>query len=411
MLFTPLKDCTALLLLLLKEGAGGGQSKTMLILKVMQSHTDPSPALPAKRGGSNTIGLTKKVIFILLVFTGIAHSQSLLHVADSIRQLHHIPELGYAIVSSDSILEMNVLGVKKVGTSMKGELKDKFRLGSNTKTITAFIAVLLAKEGKISLDTKFFDLYPELIATSRPEFRHVTLLELLSFRTQLFPYTYTDSLPLKSQFSGSEEKQRYQFAQWFFAQPPNVARTLYHFSNLDYVAAALMLEKASGKPYKQLVTELGEKLNIHFDFGQPNMIDANEPWGHDASLRPEPPGDPYKLNWLLSAGNITMDLPNFARFIQIHLAGLNGRKSLLDCADFNSLHYGLPGFAIGWFWAKDKKGNVYSYHEGNPGTFLSRAYLYKKANRAYILFCNVQSDEAEEGLDELMEVMRKKIVK
>lgn len=86
--------------------------------------------------------------------------------ADSIRRSYKMPELAYAVVSADSVYECNVLGVRKINTKLAASKTDRFRLGSNTKAITGFIAALLVKEKKISWNTKFFDLFPELKAAA-----------------------------------------------------------------------------------------------------------------------------------------------------------------------------------------------------------------------------------------------------
>ncbi|MES2380735.1 MAG: serine hydrolase domain-containing protein [Bacteroidota bacterium] len=344
---------------------------------------------------------------LLLLLTTASFAQTRSHFADSVRIHYHIPELAYAVVSADHILEMQTLGVQRVNTPYKAQATDLFRIGSNTKAITGFIAALLVKQGKISWHTRFFDLYPELKAKSKPAYHQLTLLQLLSFRTRLFPYTYTYSKPAPNQFTGNEAQQRYQFTEWFFQQKPVMSGDSIHFSNLGYIAAALMLEKVSGKPYKELVTDLAKQLNIHIGFGPPNLTDTLQPWGHDSNLKPEPPQENQKLNWLLAAGNIHMSINDYARFIQLQLAGLAGKSSLLSKKEFEFLHFGLQTFSVGWFWATDENQQTYSYNIGNPGTFLSKVYIYKNTNRAYILLTNAQTDETDEGLDVLYTQLKK----
>ena len=343
--------------------------------------------------------MIKKIILLSLtcLFSN-TRAQTTLQFADSIRKFYHIPELAYAVVSSTQVYEMQILGITKINTERVAKADDRFRIGSNTKAITGFIAALLVKKHKIAWDTKFFDLYPELKAKSNPAYYHLTLLDLLSLRTKLFPYTYTYEEPQKEQFTGNEDEQRYQFAAWFFQQEPIKSTQALNFSNLAYAAAGLMLEKASGKSYKELVTDLGTQLNIAFDFGTPNTKDSLQPWGHDKDLNPEAPADNYKLNWLLAAGNINVSLPDYAKFIQLQLQGLLGKSNLLTKEEFSFLHYGLAKFAVGWFWIKNEDKTYYSYNIGNPGTFLSKVYVFKDLDRAYILFANVQSPEADAGL-------------
>jgi CubicO group peptidase (beta-lactamase class C family) len=341
------------------------------------------------------------LLIITLATSATLKSQSIKAFADSIRTACTIPELGYAILSSDKIYEMQVTGVKKINSTLNASLTDKFRIGSNTKAITGFIAALLVKQKKISWDTKFFDLYPELKPASDSAYYNLTLLNLLTFRTKLFPYSYYHSEPKKEQFSGNEEQQRYQFTSWFFQQKPYVTSDSVNFSNLGYVAAGLMLEKVSGKPYKQLVADLGAQLGITFGFGPPNATDSLQPWGHNSELKPEPPGENYKLSWLLPAGNINVSLPDYSKFIQLQLQGLLGKSTLLTKEEFYFLHYGLAEAAVGWFWNINEHKQIYSFHTGNPGTFYTRVYVFKDTDKAFIMFSNAQTENTIKAFDSL----------
>jgi CubicO group peptidase (beta-lactamase class C family) len=351
----------------------------------------------------------RKHIFILLLFfiaIPFANAQITLAFADSIRSHYHIPELGYAVVSATQVLELQTLGVKKANSSLAAEPDDKFRIGSNTKAVTGFIAAELVHQQKINWDTKFFDLFPELKGKSHKAYHDVTLLNLLTFRTKLFSYTYTYSEPTRDQFSGDEKQQRYQFTTWFFQHKPVAGNDSIHFSNLGYVAAAQMLERVSGKTYKELVTDLGKRLGITFGFGNPNSTDSTQPWGHDQNLVPERPGDNYKLNWLLAAGNINISLPDYAKFIQLQLLGLQGRSALLTKEEFHFLHFGLYRFAVGWFWTTDENDQLYSYNIGNPGTFLTKVYVFKDSDRAFMLFANSQTPDTDIALDVLYQELK-----
>jgi CubicO group peptidase (beta-lactamase class C family) len=350
------------------------------------------------------------IVPLLLMMLGptTGMGQATLHYADSIRKAHRIPELAYAVVSADSVYEMQTLGYKRINSNTKAEINDRFRIGSNTKAITGFIAAMLVHEGKISWQTQFFDLFPELKKGSNRAHYKLTLQQLLTFRTRLYSYTYTYPRPTQGQFTGNEQEQRYQFTKWFLQQPLAASDDSINFSNLGYVVAGLMMEKVSGKSYKELVLELGTRLDINFGFGQPNTSDKLQPWGHNENLEPEPPGDNYKLGWLLPAGNINVNLPDYAKFIQLQLRGLQGKSELLTQSEFNFLHYGTSRWAAGWLWNQDEQGYTVSYNVGNPGTFLSKVYVYKEHDRAYIMLSHLQSEQADEGLDLLYTELRKR---
>jgi CubicO group peptidase (beta-lactamase class C family) len=351
----------------------------------------------------------KKILFALVLFTfsNAFYSQKNSALADSIRIKYHIPELTYAVISSDAVLEIEALGYQRINTNFKAKIDDKFRLGSITKTITSYLATVLVKEGKIKWNTKFFDLYPELKAKSNPETYNFTLQDFVTFRAKLSIWSYGNETPIKEEIKGNDQQQRYEFIAWFLQQNQNVKNQDVYWSNPSYVAAGLMLEKVTGKTYETLVKELGKSLNINFDFGQPNLKDINQPWGHDEDLKPEAPALNYKLNWLSSAGNISVSLPDYCKFTQMQLQGLLGKSKLLSAEDFNKIHYGLPEFSFGWE-SEIKENNKlrYSFHNGNPGTFLTKVYICPAINKAFILFANVQSEEADKGLMFLLEKLQ-----
>ncbi len=326
--------------------------------------------------------------------------------ADSIRRLYEIPELAYAVVSADSVLEMHVVGDRRWGADYAAGPDDRFRIGSNTKAITGFVAARLVKQGVIAWDARFFNLYPELKEQSLRAYHDLTLLDLLTFRTRLLKWSYTDTAPTPEEITGDESAQRYGFMAWCLRQPPVPRTSGPSFSNPAYVAAGLMLEKAAGRSYAELVADLGKELGTHFAFGAPNATDKDQPWGHGEDLEPEPQRENRKLNWLLAAGNIQSSLPDYAKFVQLQLAGAAGRSPLLSSEEFNFLHQGRERFAVGWFWEKESDGDAVIYNVGNPGTFLSKVYMLPGKDRAFILLCNAQTAAADEGLDVLYQELR-----
>ncbi|MNL03925.1 beta-lactamase/D-alanine carboxypeptidase [compost metagenome] len=333
-------------------------------------------------------------------FLNYSYSQNIEKFADSIRKIHNIPELNYAVISSEKIIEIKALGVKKINSELHAELSDRFRIGSNTKTITSYIAAVLVNEGKIKWDTRFFELFPELKAKSNPAYYGLTLWDLITFRAKIMKWSYGNEMPTKKEVFGTNQEQRYKLISWILQQEPVKEPQIIYWANPSYVAAGLMLEKATGKNYETLVKELGKELNIEFDFGQPNYKDQNQTWGHNEDLEPEMPADNFKLNWLSSAGNINVSLPDYAKFIQMQLKGLLGKSDKLSADQFNYMHYGLPEFAFGWEWMIEDESNLrYSFHNGNPGTFLTKVFICKDIDKAFIIFANVQCEEADLGME------------
>ncbi|HUM53203.1 MAG TPA: serine hydrolase domain-containing protein [Chitinophagales bacterium] len=346
------------------------------------------------------------LFFYLFIFS--AQSQTLITFADSIRIAYQIPELAYAVVSSDYVYELETLGVQRINTIYSANQKDRFHIGSNTKAITSFISALLVQENKIKWETKFLDLFPELKSNSKKAYFYITLQDLLSFRGKIIPYTYTNDKPSKEEITGDNAHQRYLLAKYFLSQKPMKAdKNGLTPSNADYILAGLMLEKVSGKSYKELVLDFGNSIGIHFDFDYPNVKDTLQPYGHDADLNPIKPCDNYKLNWLLSAGNINISIDEYTKFIILQLIGLKENTALLPMKTFNKLLFEIPVFSFGWFNRIDAETNHHiAYNEGNAGAFITQVEIIKEADRAYIIFANASTIKTKEGISVLLNELK-----
>jgi CubicO group peptidase (beta-lactamase class C family) len=349
--------------------------------------------------------------FILVILTFLASSaaatcQSLAPAADSIRVRYHIPELGYAVICADSVIEMRTLGYQRSGSPMAARPGDRFHLGSNTKSITGFIAALMVKRKLIAWDTRFFDLLPELKSRSNPAYAAITLQDLLTHRAGIQRCYIDDRFP--KGFNGSRAENRARFVAWMLRQKPAIPPGTSAFSNGGYLVAARMLEKASGKSWEQLVSDLGTELGMAFHFSYPNDNDILQPWGHDDDLQPLGPRKHYKEGLLSAAGNINMSLEDYSRFIQLQLQGLQGKSNLLTAEEFRFFHFGLPKYAIGGAWSTDSSGRVSSHNHGSAGTFCSHVSIFKDADRAYVVLTNSAPDTGLDAIDALVRVMKKR---
>ena len=62
-------------------------------------------------------------------------------------------------------------------------VNDKFHIGSVTKSMTATVAAMLIERGKISWTTTIGDSFPDLGDQLHPDYRPVTLEQLLAPRS------------------------------------------------------------------------------------------------------------------------------------------------------------------------------------------------------------------------------------
>lgn len=346
---------------------------------------------------------------ILLILSNLSYSQDIASFADSVRRQYTVPELAFAVISSDSVMECHVLGVKRANSSFAAEPGDRFHIGSNTKAITSFIAALLVQEKKLQWNTTILTMFPDLRWRTRYVYDTVTLANLLTFRGRLANYTYTFDRPGPHDFYGDYAAQRMQLAAYYLTQAPmQLDENRLSPSNVDYIVAGLMLEKASGKSYKDLVLDFGKRLKINFGFDYPNLKDTTQPWGHDREGLPLPPAESYRMNWLLAAGNINVSIEDYSRFIQLQLLGLKGKSKLLPKKTFEQLLFGMPHFSYGWFNITDGPTYHEAYNEGDAGAFITSVHVIKEADRGYVVFTNAATTGSKEAIGVLLRELKKR---
>lgn len=359
--------------------------------------------------------MKKLIIFFFLSLTfNTSKSQTLTAYADSIRIANEIPEIAYAVFNSDSILVRNTLGYHNAANGTeegKAKTTDFLHLGSNTKAITGFIAGYLVENKKINWETKFYDLFPEWKASANPVYLNITLADLLSHRARIKPYNSGAEFQTLPKFAGTKPEQRKEFAKYLLSHDPVGANNeVYNYSNAGYSIATLMLEKASGKTWEALVDEiLNKKLKLNYKFGWPNRTDENQPWGHwieGGVLTPLPSSTTYNLNLIEPAGDISMPMADYIKFIQLNLSGLKGKDNVLQAKTYNYLHYGHDKYAIGWLNVNES-GKHLSEHAGSAGTFYAYTLVNSDKNIAYIIIANCATEKALKGIFALLEKLIK----
>jgi D-alanyl-D-alanine carboxypeptidase len=228
----------------------------------------------------------KKIVFsalTLLLFIATV-AQDVHHIADSVRIRRRVPGLVYAVLNSDKVLLSGAVGFKQLRGKDSISVANRFHLGNATASLTAFIAAQMVARGKIVWTTKLIQELPLLAKKCRPEYKSVTLADLLSQQAGFPGFNlYADFANLPAH-SGTLQVQRYKLVEWLVLQPSridtSVKRTA-RFSNANTAVAVAMLEKAAGKSWEELLQEyINKPLGISVKTRWPNKISPTEPWGH-----------------------------------------------------------------------------------------------------------------------------------
>ena len=174
---------------------------------------------------------------------------------EGVRKTHEIPALAAVATRADAVLEIDACGSRREGKPDQVTAQDLFHIGSNTKAMTATLAGILIEGGTLTWTTTTREAFSAWADDILPEYRDVTVVDLLSHRAGLASYEDEESpefRDLKS-LQGDPPAQRKEFAHRALrrkhAVPP---RTKAQYSNGGYAVAAAMIQWA-GKGLRSLM--------------------------------------------------------------------------------------------------------------------------------------------------------------
>lgn len=312
---------------------------------------------------------------------------------DDERLTQRLPGLAAVIVRSDGPPRVYVSGERRIG---KGDLitpADRMHLGSLTKAITATLIGALAEKRLMTLETTIGQTFPELSAKIQPAYRNVTVRQLLTHAAGLPPYGTTGSVRWLLTLKGTPTEQRYAFVARVLTEAPRFEPgTRHEYSNAGAAIAGAMAERISGSPYRELVQELVfAPLGGHAAFGNPGLAAESQPWGHIRTMpgtvmEVMPAYPTYTTPIAIEpAGDASPSMPDYGRFLQLHLRGLKGRDDVLKAATIQDLHRRV---AVGWT-VLPRDGVESHEHFGSSGAYVAYATIQPSRDLAVAVFTNI----------------------
>jgi CubicO group peptidase (beta-lactamase class C family) len=354
--------------------------------RASRANADPAPAFCPAVGDTNITNLLQPI-----------------------RQKFNMPAMAAALITSDGIKFVGAVGVRKRGTEIPVTLDDLWHLGSDGKIMTSTLIARLVERGQLSWDTTLAEVFPEFAAQMNPDFRQVTLVELLSHHAglpanlDLVKYGGDDAPPLRLR-AVQEELAK---------QPVSKPGSTYLYSNLGYIIAAAVVEKTTGKPWERAITEEVFKP-LRMDSagfggtGTPGKID--QPWPHTADGAPAGENGPGMDNppVMGPAGRIHCTIQDWARFIQDQLRGARGASGLLKTESYQKLQTQPFGgdYALGWIVAARSWGGGTVLNHGGDNTMnFANVWVAPKKDFAVLICVNQGGDKAFDASDAAAEAL------
>lgn len=300
-----------------------------------------------------------------------------------------VPGASVGIVIGGKIVMTAAYGDARLAPELKAAPAMRYPIGSISKQFTAAAVLLLAEDGRLSLDDTVDKYFPELTRS-----HEVTLRELLSHTSgyeDYAPQDYTIPIWVKS------VKPLNLVHEWARKPLDFDPGTAWQYSNTNFVLAALIVEKASGMPYWRFMEtrvfgplELKNVLNLDTDR---NLI---EPLGYMRNaLGPARPAQMEGPGWYFGdaslgmpvADLLTWDISVMDRTL-LKPASYDTLESEVKLKDGKSTGYGL-GVSVG-----TRDGHPIVSHSGEVGGFVAQNTIYPADGIAIAVLTNEEASSA-----------------
>ncbi len=325
-----------------------------------------------------------------------------------------------AVVKGDRIVALEAYGIRHIDSAETVTREDRFHIGSCTKGMVATLAATFVEEGRISWDTRPADVFPELRDTIHPDYRTVTLRDLLTHRAGLPPVTSWDELRSAPPSDDPPVKRRRDYTVALLRQAPYVGpHEKFVYSNAGYAVAGAMIEATGVKPWRELMTErVFKPLGMrHSGFSWPVFVSIHQPWGHyrddDAALADitvqKPDSSRVVPTVIESCGDVHATMEDLARFVRFHMRGYHGRDGILRSSTVRALHQPVDGYyASGWAVTDEIKGQTISRHAGSCGNFMALMAFSHDKRVGVVVAANVGGNAAETACNKVMAALMMK---
>ncbi len=271
-----------------------------------------------------------------------------------IREKHKVPGLIGAIVDERGIKTIAAVGFRKFASPESITVNDKFRIGPCTMTMTATQIALLTGTKKVSLQTTIGEVLAAPKSPVHGDFQKVTIEQLLTHRAGL-----PSDGPYDQAGQGNIADQRESLAKIVLGKRPAYAPgTKSLFSPLGYVIAAHLAERVVGKPWEELMQAgLFKELSMaSAGFGLPGAKGKNDhPWGHrtdSGKAKAVQFAAPEVAN---PAQGVYCAPVDWAKFLALHVTGLNGESTLLPMETLRTLQTPPAGESLAAGWQREER--------------------------------------------------------
>jgi CubicO group peptidase (beta-lactamase class C family) len=310
----------------------------------------------------------------------------------------HTPGVSVAIVHREGPEWVAGLGTADVASSRPATANTLFRIGSTSKAFTSLSILMLADQGKVSLDDPVHKLVPDLWFENRWEatdpIRVVNLLEHTTGWDDMHLREYAKDAPGMTLREGLEYDHHSRVSRW---RPG----TRMAYCNSGPPAAAYIVEKLTGQRFEDFVEQ-----NLFRPIGMKTATYFESSPGTATTLYHNDGKTPYHYwNILLRpAGSINASANDMAAYVQFYLnRGAVSEKQIVPASDVDRMEIpastwaardGMKsGYGLSNYWNVED-GFVYHGHDGGVEGGLTEMAYMADYNVGYFFSINTGNGDA-----------------
>lgn len=298
-----------------------------------------------------------------------------------------IPSASIAIMQGGAITYLQAYGDGSIEPHTPALPSMRYSIGSISKQFTAAAVLLLAEQGKLSLDDPVSRFVPNLTRGNE-----ITIRQLLSHTSGYQDYWPQDYVPPFMLQSISADKILGQWARKPLDFDPG---TQWQYSNTNFVIAGLIVEKASGEPLLQFLSErifspLGMKSVMNIDQDRLTETDATGYLRY--AIGPPRLAPKEGKGWLFAAGELAMPAEDLAKWdISMINQSLLRPSSYAQMETETVLKNGLGTLYGLGVEVRQELGQRAIEHGGEVSGFTAHNIVFPDARMAVVVFVNEDS--------------------
>jgi D-alanyl-D-alanine carboxypeptidase len=310
--------------------------------------------------------------------------------------------LSIAIVKDGKVVLAKGYGKTSVKNGTNVDTETMFGAGSVTKQFTCACILLLAEEGKLSVQDKVSKYFPDLTRA-----KDITLYDLMTHVSGYPDYYPLDFVDRRMEKPIALDKLIHEYASGKLDFEPG---TRWSYSNTGYIILGRVIEKVVGQPFEKFLSErvlkpVGMEHSIH----EPKPGSKGIAAGHTSFfLGAVETATPEANGWIHAAGGLFTTPSDLAKW---DLALMGGK--LLKPASFELMtrprkladgrirNYGCGlGTTL-------RDGETIFQHSGAVSGFLAFNIMYPRTKSAVILMTNCDHLDAAALNTELVGILQK----